>query len=148
MMQAYSYEELLNKVESIYNLKAENFSKITGIPADMITEGPDKFQEMTADELNIAKKRQMEMNHIATMLSFFIVPFEGTEDDYLRAHMMLLMERFGISKEAIARFTSVEIETIDGFLQNKELPDAVKYQLAVRFFGLEWLVTKNPYIDY
>lgn len=61
---------------------------------------------------------------------------------------MLLMERFGISKEAIARFTSVEIETIDGFLQNRELPDAVKYQLAVRFFGLEWLVTKNPYIDY
>ena len=72
-MQAYSYEELLNKVESIYNLKAENFSKITGIPADMITEGPDKFQEMTADELNIAKKRQMEMNHIATMLSLSLI---------------------------------------------------------------------------
>ena len=138
----FSYGELLERVKAEYDLNSKKLNKLTGIPEEIIDHDPDDFPE------DIKEKHMKEYHHLTSVFAFLAERCQIDEDDYLRAHLNNLMVTYDISKEAISKFTGIDPEFIDRFLQGNDTPDTEeKYKLAVRFLFMEWLLTKNPYVD-
>lgn len=141
-MNMYSYKELLERVRQEYGINSATLSKLTDIPAEIIDHDPDDFSEA------FSELHAREYRHLFTTLGFLNEKCQIDEDSYLRGHMNNLTQNFNISKEAISKFTGIEMNIIEAFLQGAcEIEIDKKYQMSVRFLFMEWLLTKNPYID-
>lgn len=141
-MNMYSYKELLEKVRQEYGINSITLSKLTDIPAEIIDHDPDDF---SAD---FSKQHAREYRHLFSTLGFLTEKCQIDEDSYLRGHMNNLIDNFNITKEAISKFIGIELDIIEAFLQGEcEIEIEKKYQMSVRFLFMEWLLTKNPYID-
>lgn len=141
-MNQYSYSQLLKKFCGDYQMDSEKISRLTNIPAGIIEHDPEDFNpEVTQEHIQ-------EYNHLSTAFAFLSENCRINEDEYVRGHIKNLTETYGMSLKGIAKFIDVDLKTVKNFIENKKEVDIeTRYKIAVRFLSLEWLLTKNPFVD-
>lgn len=119
-MRAYSYKELLAKVQADYEISVETLHSLTGIPTETIENNPVsmKIERGITQDFQLSGMRQRESYHLGTVLAFLVEPPAIDADNYVKNHMLRLIEKFHISNEAIAKYTGCSTIKIELFLQD------------------------------
>jgi len=140
-MKIYSYDELLNLLETDFQIDSQILSGITGFPKEFI-ENPDGCTLVNNQE----KNPHCLMMNLMEKMAHLVAGFSADEDTYVREHMHA-MRNLGLTTNAMAKFMSISEDVLNGFIENSlKISDEDKNKIAVRFLSLEWLLTKNPNI--